>query len=421
MRTDAMKTAIATAAALLTAVVVLAPARFAAAQEDRPSAMKLFPAETVLWVRAADAGLLLERLDQTSMAQLLRDPDMADLTDRVGGAFSDAYAQFVQEFLEADLQDLLRLPQGEFAFGLVQRQGGEPGLMLIADFGAEAQVAQQVFERLQTLAEEDEASVGTEQLRSDEATVIRDGNDQDKSVAVVRRESTFVIANDRDLLQATLDHWDGIPVEPPLEASAGGSLDYEDEESASEDVETDEETNDADDEEPEPPPYAETLASNNRFSATFRELMPGNEEPPQGMFYIDPIGLLEATAGQQMGVRIAMATFPALGVDGIQAFGAAMWLSTEKWDALVRGHLLLATPRSGVCKVARLETGEMTPPDFVPSSVETLMSIRLKPTRLFDDIASLYNRFQYEGAFSEVGRREYLVEPAGRLRTRLCQ
>ncbi|MEM6330547.1 MAG: hypothetical protein AAF790_09895, partial [Planctomycetota bacterium] len=296
----------------------------------RPSAIKLFPRETVLWVRTADAGLLVERLQQTSWARLADDPEVADLSGRIGDAMTDAYNTYAQSFFDADLEQLLRLPQGEVAFGLIARPEGEPGLLLVADFGEQAQVAQQVFERLQELAEEDGRSVSVERLRSDDATVIRDGNDQDRVVAVVRRGNTFVAANDRELMQATLDHWDEIPVAPA--AADGEAADA------------------AAESEGEPPLFAETLSANARFSATFRELMPGNEEPPQAMFFIDPIGLLKATAGRNAGMRIAMATFPALGVDGIQAFGAAGWFATDKWDSLLRGHLLLANPRAGVVK-----------------------------------------------------------------------
>lgn len=368
-------------------VALLAPLLTPAAslaQPERPSAMQLYPAETVLWVRTADAGLLMERMDQTLMAQMLRDPEMADITGRAGDAVTDAYGKYVKNFLEADLSELKKLPQGEIAFGLIHRPRSNPGVMLLADFGEQAEVAQQVVERLKTLAEEDDAAVATEQLRSDEATVIRKGNDQNDAVAIVRRESVFVVANDKELLQATLDRWDGIPIEPPVEES----------------TDSDEETSTAT--KKTEPLYLEPLADYPSFSATLREIMPGAEEPPQAVFYVDPIGVLEATAGRNTGYRIAAATFPALGIDGIKAIGGTMWLATDKWDSLVRGHLLLGVPRSGVVKVARLETGELAPPKFIPASVESLMAAETNPLRLFDDIASLYDRFQYDGAFREV-------------------
>ncbi|MEM6330770.1 MAG: hypothetical protein AAF790_11020, partial [Planctomycetota bacterium] len=58
--------------------------------------------------------------------------------------------------------------------------------------------------------------------------------------------------------------------------------------------------------------------------------------------------------------------------------------------------------RAGVVKVARLETGETAPPGFVPVGFETCASLRLDPQRLFDDIASLYDKFQYKGAFRKL-------------------
>ncbi len=351
------------------------------AQSERPSAMRLFPKETVLWLRTADAGLLIERLQGTAVMQLYRDPDLASLVEEFEGAVSDAYGTYAEAFLEADLADLLRLPQGEIAFGVVHRPSSSPGMMLLADFGDQGQVAQQVFERLQNLAEQNDNMVTTEQLRNDVATVVRDGNDADTAVAVVRRDSIFLIANDRALIQATLDHWDGIAVESGVDQPEVQEQSVEGEQPA------------------EVPAYAETMADNAKFSESFRELLPGNEEPPQVMFFIDPVGMVEAVGGRQTGVRIAMATFPALGVDGIRGFGAAAWFNTKQWDSLYRGHLLLATPRAGVVKVARLETGETKPPSLVPEAIESCFSLRTNPKRLFSDIVSLYDRFQYEGAF----------------------
>jgi len=367
-------------------------------QAQRPSAMQLFPSETVLLVRTPEARLLIDRFQQTSFYQMFRDPEMASFSDAISVAAADAYTEFIQESSELELSELLKLPQGEIAFAVVHRQGDDPGVVLLADFRDQAQVAQQLVKRIETAADENSMSVTTETLRNDEATVFRDGNNQGNSMAMVRRDTTFVVSSDREILQSVLDRWDGIAYQPVAEAVEEDDSDETDE--------TDQQSKS------DAPQYVEPLSANSRFSSTLRELAPGNEEPPHMLFYIDPLGMLKAVAGRETGMRIAMATFPALGIDGIHAFGGAMWFSTDKWDSLARGHLLLANPRAGVVKIARLETGNLTPPDFVPAKMENCMLLRKNATQLFDDIATLYDKFQYSGAFRK-GVEENISENLG--------
>lgn len=372
------------------------------AQSSRPSAMRLFPAETVLWVRTPDAELLVDRFQQTSTAQLIRDPEMASLTESVWGRATSYYDAAVKDLIETDLEDLLRLPAGEIAFGVVKRENATPAVMLIADFGDRIQSARQLVDRLENLAVElGGAMVQSEQLRSDEAIVIRNGNDQSRSVAIVQRDSAFIACSDPVLLQVTLDRWDGIPIDEEGIAELLSTYNA--------DPATDEAPNALP---TSASPYLDTLAKNPSFSATLRELAPGGEEPPQLLFYADPIGMIEAFGGRETGVRIAMATFPALGLDGIKGLGGALWLSTDTWDSLARGHLLLSNPRSGVVKVARFETGDTAPPKLVPADVENFIAARVDPTRLYDDIASLYDRFQYEDAFRGLVEKQ-VSEPMG--------
>ncbi|MEN1679200.1 MAG: DUF3352 domain-containing protein [Planctomycetota bacterium] len=373
-----------TVAALLMTLVLVSTSP---AQSDRPSAMRLLPAETVLMVRTADAGLLVERLQGSLSGQMLRDPSMADLTERAWGKATEAYEANVRGLLELDLEDLLRLPQGEVAFAMINRPYGPPGLVLLADFSEQPRVALQLAEKLENLAAENaDLTVTEQQLRSDTATVVRDGNNTSRSVAFVERDGVFLVANDVIILQRTLDRWDGLPIE---ELVVGDGSQPESEETAAEDAEIAQ-------------LYLQSLAENPSFAATMKEVLPGAEEPPQLLFFIDPIGMVEAVGGRNTGVRVAMATFPALGLNGIKGFGFGGWVNTEQWDSLLQGHLLLEAPRAGVVKIARLETGVVEPPPYVPAGVENFGSFRVDSQRLFDDIATTYDRFQYAGAFRKL-------------------
>lgn len=345
---------------------------------ERPSAMQLFPSETVLLLRTADASLLAERWQQTGFGQLMRDPQMAAIVESLYGSATEAYDEKVREFLQTDLDDLYRLPSGEIAFALIERKATRPAVGLIIDFGDSQDVALALLDQLKAKATENGDQVVDEPLRNDTATLVRDGKREDRVFGIVQRESVFVIASDRDILQSMLDRWDGLEPEPTPEP-------------------VEEEGKKA--KQSEVPPYQSPLADNASFSAALKECLPGRDEPPQVIFFADPIGILRAARGRRTGVKVAMATFPALGVDGIKGIAGAMWLATDKWDSLARAHLLLENPRTGVLKVARLEPGDLTPPACIPTGLEIYGALHADPQRMFNEIAMLYDKFQYEGAF----------------------
>src|SRR5690606_28348241 len=69
--------------------------------------------------------------------------------------------------------------------------------------------------------------------------------------------------------------------------------------------------------------YAEPLSDNAAFTESLREcvserLGAGDESPPQLVAFIDPVGIFRAIAQENAGMRIALATLPILGIDGVK-------------------------------------------------------------------------------------------------------
>ncbi|MEM1304876.1 MAG: hypothetical protein AAGG46_08260, partial [Planctomycetota bacterium] len=340
--------------------------------------MELVPSETVLLVRTADASELLQRLSQTNTGRLLGDEQMAAFVEAWGQQLEAAYNERLRDSLGIELTEIGDLLQGEVAFALVERVGQSPAAALLVDLGDRAASASQIVDRLKEQAADASRVVTSEQLRNDAATVFRRGNDQDRLIAVVERGSTFLLATDRDVLQSMLDRWDALPTEATGETTAFDG-----------------------DEQPVPARFASLLASSPAFRDSLRECVAEQEEPPQVILFVDPVGLIRATVGQQTPVRLALAAFPALGLDGIEGAAAAIWLATDKWDSLTRGHLLLDNPRAGVLKIARLEPGDPTPPPHVPADAETVITAHADPNRLFADIERLVDRFRFDGSFQQ--------------------
>src|SRR5262249_48193347 len=94
----------------------------ATARADRPSAMKLFPEETRVFIRMANAHDFGEKMQQTSMGRMMQDPQMKPFVEHVYGKAAELYAKEGEGRLGISWDDLKKLPQGEVAFGVVSGQ-----------------------------------------------------------------------------------------------------------------------------------------------------------------------------------------------------------------------------------------------------------------------------------------------------------
>ncbi len=361
----------------------------ALAQEapERPSALKLFPAETVALFRTADARLLMERLQQSPTAMMAQDPAVQPLLTEFYGLAREQYDQYAKDQVGFELDDLLRFPQGEVALAVVGYKDRTPQYVFLIDYGDEAALAEQLRDRMTEKAAELDIVVETEQLTADEAMIVRPGNNTERMFGIVQRDTVFVGATDRDLLESVLARWDGREFVPSVAELPAV------EEPATPSAKVSE------------PLYAKSLAENPTFVSVFKECVPGQEEPPQALAFVDPINMIRSYNAQNTGAKVAMLMFKPLGLDGLKGVGAAMWFSTETWASLTRGHLLLENPRAGVLKIARLGTVDTTPPAYVPADIENYFTFQVDPPQMFEEISQLVDEFTTEGNFRDLVER----------------
>lgn len=355
------------------------PAAGGADPPERPSAMKLFPAESLLLVRTPDARLWWERQQQTLAAKMLRDPEIAPTYDKLYGLAREQYDTYAKERVGLELDELLRLPQGEVAFALVGTPNTTPEALLLVDFGDSIELVDKLRTRLEETQAELDLQVSHEDMDGDDVTVLRRGNDQTEEIGIVQRGNVLVASSDRNLLRSVLARWDGRPVVDESVAETEGEPDATVKAPA--------------------PLYQKTLAENPTFVAIIAECVPGQEEPPQLLVYADIIGLIRSNNAKSTAARVGLAMMTPLGLMNLKGIGLTTWSATETWDSLIRGHLLIDNPRSGVLKIARLEAAQMTPPAGVPEGVQSYMTLRVDPMKMFDQIGQIVDQFTTKGNF----------------------
>jgi hypothetical protein len=362
-----------------------------AARAERPSTMKLFPEECFVFVRTPDANEMVERFKQTSTGRLARDPQLKPLVDKLYGEVGDMYAKEAQDKLGVSWEELQQLPHGEVAFAVVSRSVAEPAILLLVDQVDAPNVARRLLDKAIEEQAEKGGTTTKESIAGVEVTVVRQGNNQSTALGFFEKDNMVVMSNDADVLREVLRHWD--PDTAPSSTDAAGDK--------------------ADEATPQKSHYSgRTLAENANFAAILRQCRRKQDPPPQLIFYADPVGFFRQVAQGNPGMRIATATFPALGVDGILGVGGTVAWASGQYDDITHMHLLLQNPRAGVLQLIAFDSGDTKPQPWVPASTESYVTTYWNASAMYEKVIALVDKFQYAGA-TEKFVAEKISEPWG--------
>src|SRR5690349_3044400 len=91
---------------------VVAMALCGSAVAERPSAMKLFPEETAIFLRLKNANEYGEKFQETSLGRMIQDPQLKPFVESLYGKAGDLYAEHAQEKVGVSWEDLKNLPKG---------------------------------------------------------------------------------------------------------------------------------------------------------------------------------------------------------------------------------------------------------------------------------------------------------------------
>jgi hypothetical protein len=383
---------------------------------ERPSSMKLFPEETLVFIRMANAYEFAQGLKNSSTGRMLADPQVKPFIEQLYGNAAELYAEQAEQFMGISWDDLQKMPQGEVAFAIVAREDRIPAFLLLVDQGEEESVASSLLDRAMKFATEAGAEFSTEEIGNVEVTVVRDADDENRVFGVFERDSTIVVATDPNVLRGVLHHWDGAEggteaQAAAVEVSREDAIGEDGEEEATDDEATEDE--DADDEEEEEVFVpGRTLAENTKFTSILQQCRRPQDPPPHLIIFADPIELVRNFGREQGGVQLLMGMLPSLGLDGLMGLGGSFTGATDEYDDLSHMHLLLENPRAGIMQLPAFEEGDTTPQPFVPHATETYMAFHWNMRVFYDRIEALVDQFRYEGSVDKL-IEDRLSEPLG--------
>lgn len=362
---------------------------------ERPTAMKLFPEETLLFVRMRNAKEFAEKLRESSTGRMARDPQIAPFFEDLYGKAEELYAEKAEAFLGISWADLQKLPEGEVAFAMVARPNTTPAFLLLVDQGDGGTAAKKLLERGLDFVSEKGGEFSSEKIGDVEITVIRDPERAERMFGVFERENTIVVGTDADVLRNLLWHWDsasgeGDGARPTVTANV-----------EKENVAADDGQAEAGDEKEKEFVPGRTLAENTNFSTILRHCRREQDPPPNAILFIDPIGIFREFSKNQPGSQLAQGFLPMLGLDGIAGMGATTTFASAPFDDLTHFHLLLDNPRSGVLQLVTFESGDTTPQPFVPFATENYITGRWNAELFYNRLEELVDKLLGKGTFDK--------------------
>ena len=360
----------------------------------RPSSMRLFPQDTLVFVRITNARQLADKFKETSTGRMLRDPQLQPFIERLYGETGQLYADQAEQLIGISWEELQQLPQGEVAFAVVARATDQPAFLLLVDQGDAPSAARRLMERALEFAIEKGAEISKETISGEEVTIIRDKGDEDRLFGMFERENTIVVANDADVLRGVLWHWDGGGAAADSEPAAAVAGESPEGEATQAFV------------------PGETLAENLNFSSILRNCRRPQDPPPQLILFADPIGLIQEISKEEGGAQMFLGSLRLYGGDGLLGLGGTVTLATGPYDDLTHAHILLETPRAGVMQLFAFEPGDTTPQNFIPSTVENYMTANWNFGACYDRIKTMVDQIFGDGWFED-RVRESVSAPLG--------
>lgn len=347
-------------------VLLFGPALSALAA--RPTAPRLLPQTTLLYIRVNNVVELIDRFQETSIGQIAQDAKIRPLIEQLYGDALKAFSS-VEEEVGLSLEQLLKLPQGEACLALVSSETGQPMLTLLLDVGEQMPEAEKLLAKMEDAIVGEGGSKTTETVGITEVTTYRSPGEDPFSVFM--REGTVVVCTNTILSKQLLGVWDDTA-----------------------------------------PSNFKSLAENRKFTAIMRRSAGAEGARPQISYYADPLAMVESFGRGSFTVQAVLAALPALGADGFKALGGSVILAPENFDSIAHFHLSLDFPRKGILEFFEMKTGDLTPESWVPANVSSYTSVNWNIEKAFGAIKGVYDAIRGEGGFSQLLERR-ISDPWG--------
>jgi len=319
---------------------------------ERPTAPEIFPSTTYAMFHIPDVQELGERMQDSALVEMLSDDEVRPVIEQLYGSVSPSM-EAVEEQLGIKIEELLDLPLGEMALGVVGMPGQPPALVILIE-SADNRVLNDLVDRGRTMMVEAGFVESTETMNGSEVLMMTRTDGEVRELSQLQIDETLIFSTNRNVMNA-------------ITAALAG-----DEEQA-------------------------TLSTVDAYNTILTRCQSQNKAMVS--MYADPISLIRSVTQGNVAAVTGLAILPVIGLDGLLGIGGTMQLPEGDFDSVIHGHLLLDQPRSGVIEMMAFKNGETTPENWVPADVASYTTFNFGVIDSYTVLRELVDSFQGENTF----------------------
>lgn len=321
---------------------------------------KVFPESTVLFVKINNAAGLREGFRRSQFGQLWADPALKPFKDDLSSKLDDA-SKSLKEKVGVTIRQLIELPQGTVALGVLPKDNADNPLALVltADAGKNAETMADVLTKATKQGEESGAKVARETFKGLTLNVIQAPEPKEKKEgarpappAVWTHDGPlFYLSSDVDAVKDLITHSKG---------------------------------------------RENSLADGKNYAQTIKKL--GSDS--QVVWFADLskvfnlIGKLGAKGKNAANIEQFKAMSQVLGLGGLKSAGGSYTLNIGGYDSVSKTYVNAPSPFQGVLKLLALPKVNLKPEPWVPATVATYQSFSWDLDAAFEAVNDLANMFQ---------------------------
>ncbi|MDZ4688022.1 MAG: DUF3352 domain-containing protein [Planctomycetaceae bacterium] len=328
-------------------------------QDEEVYGEALLPPETLLMISAPDIPALSERMSASTGGKMYADPQLKPFIDQLKAKYEEHSANLKEE-IGVSFTDLLELPQGEITIALVEKPARKLNGVLMIDYADNDEVADKLIEKMDAALTENGAEHSTQMVGDLEVEVYKLAGGKDnplKTLCYFTDEGYFVLATDLAAIKSVIERWNG---------------------------------------------DAKTSLADQEVFAYIMEKCDTGEESAVFKWYVNPIGLVQATVSMVPQASMALGFIPVLGLDRLDAFGGTMDVGVEDYDYVSKTFAYVEQPASGVLGVFNFPAVEQVPPAWVPADAAMYMGLNWNVEEAYLSVESVYDSFLGPGSLGKV-------------------
>ncbi|QDT12116.1 DUF3352 domain-containing protein [Planctomycetes bacterium K23_9] len=349
-----------------------------------PGAPRLLPEDAFLYARLDNAEELRSDLANSSMGKMLNDPKLKPLASDVYSTFRDLFEQ-ISDKVGVTLDELLAIPHGQVAAALIpgqipedndniqqadesddseqaiqrrlrrkRREQNSFAGVFIVNAGDNVDKLQSIVDKLERQMVDNDGYVRrVKEVQKTDVVRLLPPRTGRPEVEYFERDGTIVFGIGHRTAQDVLDHWEGESELPSLADSAN-------------------------------------------FTSVMSRCIGAESTRPQLTFYVDPYHIAQKIVKRSgsMGAAMVWPMVESLGFERFRGIGGSSFRGGEVFEDISHLHVLIDPPRDGLLGVLRPDTGDSTPPKWIPSDVTTYTSLYWDIDQTYENVGKIMDNFQ---------------------------